>query len=169
MQLTKQFLNKTTLSSFLLFLIIGLGLFFGRQALAEKAPSQWLPAVMNNGLGQIANTDYNEPNKPKDIRTITANLTNVFLGLLGTIFIILMIAAGFLWMTAGGNSEKVKRATQLMTAGVIGLLIIIAAFAISLYVTSRTIYSVEQGIMPGGVDEVPDPSIKTNEKYNKLF
>lgn len=129
-------------------------------ALSQGQPSQWLPAVMNNGLGQVGNTAYNEPNRPKDIRTITANLVNVFLGLLGTIFIILMITAGVIWMTAAGNPEKVKKATNLMAMGAIGLLIILSAFAISLYVTSRTIYSVE-----GNYNQPPSKDIKTNDKY----
>ena len=122
--------------------------------------SQWLPAVKNNGLGQIGNTAYNEPNAPKDIRTITANLVNVFLGLLGTIFVVLMIAAGFIWMTAAGNPEKVQKAVNLMAMGTIGLLIVLASFAISLYVTSRTLYSVGTNM-----EQLPDPNIKTNDRY----
>jgi len=131
-------------------------------AISEGVPSQWLPAVMNNGLQQVGNTAYNQPNRPKDIRTIAASLINVVLGLLGTIFIVLMIAAGFIWMTAAGNADKVKQAVNLMAMGAIGLLIIIAAFAISLYVTSRTIYSVETNI-----NQLPDPNIKTNPKYQQ--
>lgn len=133
-------------------------------AISEGTPSQWLPAVSNNGLGQIGNTAYNVPvsGAPKDIRAIAANLINVLLGLLGTVFIILIIAAGFIWMTAAGNPEKVKKAINLMAMGAIGLLIIIAAFAISLYVTSRTIYSVESSI-----NQSPDPNIKTNN--NNLY
>ena len=131
-------------------------------AISEGVPSQWLPAVMNNGLQQVGNTAYNQPNRPKDIRAITAGLINVVLGLLGTIFIVLMIAAGFIWMTAAGNADKVKQAVNLMAMGAIGLLIIIAAFAISLYVTSRTIYSVETNI-----NQLPDPNIKTNPKYRQ--
>ncbi len=136
-------------------------------AVSEGVPSQWLPAVLNNGLGQIGNTAYNEPNRPKDIRTIAANFVNIFLGLLGTIFIVLMIAAGFMWMTAAGNSEKIEKAIKLMAAGAIGLLIVLASFAISLYVTSRTIYSTTQGFLYPGVPQNPDPTIKSNN--NTLY
>lgn len=146
--------------------LLAMALFFTAKP-TQALESQWLQAVKNNGLGQIGATAYNEPDKPKDIRSVTANLINVFLGLLGTIFIVLMIAAGFIWMTAAGNPEKVSKATNLMAMGAIGFLIITAAFAISLYVTSRTIYSVDQGVTYGGIDELPDTDIKTNERYYK--
>jgi NADH:ubiquinone oxidoreductase subunit 6 (subunit J) len=167
MKLTKRGIIKNFLSIFLLISALGVSFLFTQPASAREA-SEWLNAVQDNGLGQVGNTDYNT-NKPQDIRTIAANLTNVFLGLLGVIFILLMLAAGFIWMTAAGSAEKVSRAQKLMVAGAIGLLIIISAFAISLYVTSRTIYSVEQGIQPGGYDSIPSGDIKANDKYQKLF
>lgn len=156
-------MNLTKLS-FACLLVVALCFIPLKQSLAisEGVPSQWLPAVLTNGLGQVGNTAYNQPTAPKDIRTIVASLINVVLGLLGTIFIVLMIAAGFIWMTAAGNADKVKQAINLMAMGAIGLLIIIAAFAISLYVTSRTIYSVETNI-----NQLPDPNIKANPKYKQ--
>ena len=160
-------LTKRSLLAISFIFCASLTMLSAKPVLAREA-SEWLNAVQNNGLGQVGNTAFNT-NKPQDIRTITANLTNVFLGFLGTIFIVLMIAAGFMWMTAAGSPDKVSKAQKLMAAGAIGLLIILSAFAISLYVTSRTIYSTEQGVQPGGGDQVPNPDIKTNDKYNRLF
>ena len=57
-----------------------------------------------------------------------------FLGLLGIIFIILMVYAGYLWMTAAGNEDDVKKAKDLIEAAVIGLIIIVAAYSITHFV-----------------------------------
>ena len=56
------------------------------------------------------------------------------LSLLGIIFIILMIYGGGLWMTAKGNEQQVDKAKDLITAAIIGLIIVVAAYAISYFV-----------------------------------
>ena len=57
-----------------------------------------------------------------------------FLGLLGMIFIVLVIVAGYNWMTAGGDESKVDKAKKLISRAIIGLIIIIAAYAITAFV-----------------------------------
>ena len=52
---------------------------------------------------------------------------NGFLGVMGLLFMIFIIYAGYLWMTARGNDEQVDRAKKMITQGVIGLAIIIGA------------------------------------------
>ncbi len=172
MQLTKQQLAKKLLSILVLSLVMGAGLWLAQGAWARE-PSQWLPAVMNSGLGQVGNTAFNLPNNqaPQDIRTVVASLTNIFLGLLGMIFIILVIAGGFMWMSSAGNADKVEKAKKLMGAGVIGLLIILSAFAISLYVSSRVIYSVDYGTPINGVPLPPSQDLrnKSNDYNNRIF
>jgi len=66
-----------------------------------------------------------------DIRFTTANLIQVALGLLGTICVVLMLYAGFMWMTAAGNEENVKKAQDIIKYAVIGLIIILSAYAIT--------------------------------------
>ncbi len=61
-------------------------------------------------------------------------IIKAFLGVLGMIFIILMLVAGFNWMTAAGEEEKIKKATATIRAAIIGLLIIVAAYAITYFV-----------------------------------
>ena len=57
-----------------------------------------------------------------------------FLGLLGLIFIILVIIAGYNWMTAGGDEAKVTKAKSTIQRATIGLIIIIASYAITAFV-----------------------------------
>lgn len=56
------------------------------------------------------------------------------LGLLGTIFLVLMIYAGYLWMTAAGNEENVEKAKKLLGNAVIGLALVLTAYAITAFV-----------------------------------
>ncbi len=68
-----------------------------------------------------------------NIGPLIAQIIQGVLGLLGVIFIILMITAGFSWMTAGGNEEQVKKATSVIKSAVIGLIIVLAAYAITYF------------------------------------
>ncbi|MFH1412599.1 MAG: hypothetical protein ABIG10_01030 [bacterium] len=68
-------------------------------------------------------------------------ILGAFLAFLGVIFLILMIYGGITWMTAGGNEDNVATAKKLLGAGVIGLLIVLAAWALAMYIISRFLLS----------------------------
>ena len=72
---------------------------------------------------------------PTDPRIIAANIIRTILGLLGIIFFALTVYAGYLWMTAGGEDEKVTKAKSLLMQAVIGLAIILSAYGITLFAT----------------------------------
>lgn len=75
----------------------------------------------------------------RDPRDIAASVINIILGFLGIVAVIIILLGGFKWMTAGGNEDKVGEAKKLIVAGVIGLVIIIAAFAIATFVLDSLI------------------------------
>jgi len=70
----------------------------------------------------------------RGIGLVMASVIKAFLGLLGIIFIVLIITAGYKLMTAGGNEEKVKEAQEMIKKAVIGLIIIVAAYAITYFI-----------------------------------
>ncbi|PIR95107.1 hypothetical protein COT95_00510 [Candidatus Falkowbacteria bacterium CG10_big_fil_rev_8_21_14_0_10_37_6] len=70
----------------------------------------------------------------EDPRQIAASVINVILGFLGIIAVVLILAGGFRWMTAQGNDDAIAGAKNLMVAGVVGLVIILAAFGIAKFV-----------------------------------
>jgi len=74
---------------------------------------------------------------PQDLAGIIAAIIKAILALVGTIFLILTIYAGILWMTAQGVSEKIEKAKGILTSAVIGLAITMAAYAITYFVTSK--------------------------------
>ena len=75
----------------------------------------------------------------KDIRVTVANIINVALGLLGIVAVVIILIGGFEWMTAGGNEEKTGEAKKRIVAGVIGLAIILSAYAIASFVINSLI------------------------------
>ncbi|MDD4994945.1 MAG: IPT/TIG domain-containing protein [Patescibacteria group bacterium] len=87
-----------------------------------------------------------------DIRVIVARIINIALGLLGIIALIFVLYGGFLWMTAGGDEEKVGNAKKVLTNAVIGLAIILTSFAISQFVLNSLLRAtgVEEGAGPTG-------------------
>ncbi|MFA5359196.1 MAG: pilin [Patescibacteria group bacterium] len=55
-----------------------------------------------------------------------------FFTVLGVIFLIIILYAGFRWLTAGGNDEQVGAAKKLIMNSVIGLVIIFLAYIITI-------------------------------------
>jgi len=74
-----------------------------------------------------------------DLGTSVATVIKTILALVGTIFLILTIYAGILWMTAQGEEEKVTKAKEIIKASIIGLVVIMSAYAITFFVTSRLV------------------------------
>lgn len=70
----------------------------------------------------------------QDPRLVVGRIINVSLSLLGTIAVALIVYAGFLWMTAGGNDDQITKARGIIYAAVIGLVIILSAYAISNFI-----------------------------------
>ncbi|MFA5937366.1 MAG: hypothetical protein WC822_05850 [Candidatus Paceibacterota bacterium] len=70
------------------------------------------------------------------IQTIVG-IINVALGLLGIIAVVIILIAGFKWMTAGGNEEQVTEAKARITQGVIGLAVILSAYAIASFAVGQ--------------------------------
>jgi hypothetical protein len=69
-----------------------------------------------------------------DIYQIIGTIVQVLLGLLGIIFISLLVFGGILWMTAGGEEAKVEKAQGIIRNAALGLIVVISAYAISYFV-----------------------------------
>ncbi len=59
------------------------------------------------------------------------------LALVGTIFFIMMVYAGILWLSAHGNDTQVVKAKSIITESVLGLAVTMSAYAITFFVTTR--------------------------------
>lgn len=72
-----------------------------------------------------------------DVRQTAARLINVALGFLGIIAVVIVLIGGFKYMVSGGNEDKTAEARRLILSGIIGLAIILSAWAITGFVISR--------------------------------
>ncbi|MEA3272762.1 MAG: pilin, partial [Patescibacteria group bacterium] len=113
---------------------------FMKKTLKKLAPFAMLALILfpTIALAQI-NVYINELAEPlglgtRDVRDTIASIINVALGLLGIIAVVIVIYAGFLWMTAGGNDDQIKTAKGWMTGGIIGLVIVLSAYAIARFI-----------------------------------
>ena len=105
-------------------------------ALAQTNPNPFTTAQTNvSTVGNSAGVT----NQSVDLYTIIGNVINIVLGFLGVLLLIYILYAGFLWMTAGGNEENIEKAKGYIKNAIIGLVIIILAFAISNFVLTKLI------------------------------
>ena len=63
------------------------------------------------------------------------------LTLVGVIFLVLFVYAGFRWMTAKGNSEDVEKSKKIMINATIGLIVVLAAYATTKFTVDAIIAS----------------------------
>jgi hypothetical protein len=64
-----------------------------------------------------------------DILQVFANVSEVILGITGSVLLLLFVYGGFLWLTSAGKSEQVEKGRKVMVSGIIALLVIFLAFA----------------------------------------
>ncbi len=65
------------------------------------------------------------------------DMIGMILSFVGVLFLILIIFAGISWMTAAGNDQKIEKAKSLIINAVIGLLIVLSAYAITNFIGSQ--------------------------------
>ncbi|MFA6604051.1 MAG: pilin [Patescibacteria group bacterium] len=75
----------------------------------------------------------------KDVRETVSSVIRAFMGLLGIVAVCIILFGGFKWMTAAGNEENISDAKKLIISGIIGLVIIMSAYAIAQFVVGAVI------------------------------
>lgn len=122
---------------------VGLALFFtiffgGQFLVLAPAPAQGQGATAEiaNQLNAAAGSQGAGVGNYTDPRKTISLIVKILLTLVGTIFFALTVYAGYLWMTAGGNEEQVEKAKTTLRNSVLGLIIVIAAYGITLAATN---------------------------------
>lgn len=62
---------------------------------------------------------------------LIGNIINAILGISGIAMVLLLVYAGILYMQGGTDEQKVKQAKGIITNAVIGIVIIVTAYAIT--------------------------------------
>lgn len=97
-------------------------------------------AIRDAILGPGSETNVLLTNLSGDVTTIKSpgqvvfGVIQVILGFLGIIGVIMMMYAGFLWLTASGEEEKAKKGRTLLFQAVIGTLIVLSAYTVTYFI-----------------------------------
>ncbi len=85
-----------------------------------------------------------------DGKVVIGNVIKIALGFLGLIGLVIVLIAGFKWMTSAGNEEKIKSAKKMLMAGLTGMLIILFSYVIVNFIINKV---QEGGNNPGGSNQ----------------
>ncbi len=94
---------------------------------ADQTPLDRLQKV--GGTGGLGLAD-------KPLAETVGTIISSFLGLLGVVFLVLMVYAGYTWMTAQGDEKKVEKAKDTIKNCVIGLALVLTAYGITRLIVS---------------------------------
>ncbi|OQB44068.1 MAG: hypothetical protein BWY03_00412 [Parcubacteria group bacterium ADurb.Bin159] len=102
-------------------------LLFGSLALPQRIEAVEMTKGMDVFMSETELSDIELP-------VVIGKVISWILGFLGLIATIIIIIGGFMWMTSGGDEEKINKAKKLMINGLIGLAIVLVAYIISNFV-----------------------------------
>ena len=88
----------------------------------------------NTGLTATAGAA--QVNTSTDLPTVIGTVIKAGLGLVGMIFLVLMLYAGAIWMIARGDEARVEKAKETIIAAIIGIIIVVGAYAITNFVVT---------------------------------
>ena len=114
--------NKSSLVILAIFIVALVFVFNVNFVLAQTATSNLATFGASAGLS----------NTP--LPTLIGNIVRIFLGLLGVLAVLIILYGGWTWMISNGDTQKVDKAKKILIAGVIGLIIIMASFAIASFI-----------------------------------
>lgn len=89
-----------------------------------------------------ASGGYNTQAEQTGLMVIVGTIIQAAIGLLGAIFIIIMVIAGYQWMTASGNEQRVEKAQNMIKRAIIGLIITLSSYAIWSFIFQKLILRV---------------------------
>lgn len=95
-------------------------------------------SLLVNNLQDTGETGFGT-REPRSLPMTVGSIIQIIIGILGIFAVVLIIYAGFLWMSAAGNEQKVEKAKNILTQAVIGLVIILASYSIAGFVVKSLV------------------------------
>lgn len=89
------------------------------------------PDVSGQLNAALESAGYDAKTTAKPIQVRAAEIIKTILGLLGIVFLGLTVYAGAMLFMAGGNDDNVTKAKSTLMTAIIGLVIILSAYAIT--------------------------------------
>ena len=103
--------------------------FFPLRALAAEgigAAGEKLSGLAGQGLALTSN-----------FQGTTATVVSMIFYVMGTIFLALMIYGGVVWAKSAGREEEIKRAKNIIITALIGLVVVMASYAITRFILTN--------------------------------
>ena len=110
---------------FFIAVFLSLLLFLPMAAMADQYGLDTTAGAAGLGPG----TKFAQP-----IQTLIGNVIGAALAMIAVLFFILMLYGGILWMTAHGNTDQVTKAKDALIAATVGMVIVVAAYALTNFV-----------------------------------
>lgn len=122
----KKIINKATISSlfFLFLFLFGVQTVWARPTL-ENAEGFTKTVAQGAGVAERA-----------EVSDVVSTVIKTGLSLVAVIFFLLFFYGGFNWMTARGNEQQIEKSKKTVTAAVIGLVVVLGAYAVTALVGS---------------------------------
>lgn len=114
-----------------IFLSLVIAFFIANTCSAQLIQGNAITGMYDNAAQVRASSGLSEN---ASVGSIIASIIKTALGLLAVIFLVLMVFSGFQWMTASGNESQISKAQDTIKAALIGLVIVLAAYAITYFV-----------------------------------
>ncbi len=128
------FINPKFYSLFSLFIVVFILLISTNIALVSANKSTGYG--LNTTAGQVDpfKDQISQTQDESFLQSRVGQIIGFVLSFVGVLFLILMIYAGLTWMTAGGNKEQVSKAKTLMINAVLGLIVVMGAYALTAFI-----------------------------------
>ena len=133
----KQNIFKKIITAMMIFSALILILAPVSQALAVTADDYWGGTTQKQYVN--TNSGLAGGSTARDPRQIIVDVIKIALGFLGILATVIILFAGFKWMTAAGNEENITSAKNMLIAGIIGLVIILSAYALATFIINQII------------------------------
>ncbi|MBI4215149.1 MAG: Ig-like domain-containing protein [Parcubacteria group bacterium] len=133
--------KKNLIKRLIILSIIAGSFFIAARSVVAQAPSD---------LAGIRPLEQTGLQSEQDIRVTIARIIRIILGFLGTLAVLLVLYGGFVYMTAGGDAEKITRAKAILRNALIGLGIILSAFGIVSFIIRALTEAAGVGAVPFG-------------------
>jgi len=102
-----------------------------------------LAATLQNS--QFAQLGANSGLATASLPIVIARIIRIILGIIGLILTLLVIYAGYLYLTAHGEEEPVKKAKKILQNAMIGLVIIFSSFALTTFILNSLLNAAGYG------------------------
>lgn len=111
---------------------------FGVLSFNTPAHTQSYDFSENSGLKNTSNQAGYDTNNVKTPESYISKIITIILSFIGVLFLGFTIYAGITWMTAAGKEEKVTKAKEMMSESIIGLIIVLVAYALTYFIIKMT-------------------------------